>query len=172
MSKLCIACGISFIFIILQTTGGILSHSIAIFTDTAHLASDIMGFAVSIYSLKTAQRPATKALSYGYHRAEVIGTLVSLTFLWVVTIWLVYEAIQRVLNPPKVVGSWMLITAVAGLLFNIIQMRILHEEDGTYDLGEKDDHKHINTQATQKSIGASLTPLVPRFTPGSIRRTP
>lgn len=54
MKKLLLACGVSFLFILLQMTGGFLSHSVAIFTDTAHLASDIMGFAVSIFSLKTA----------------------------------------------------------------------------------------------------------------------
>lgn len=122
-----------------------MSGSIAIFTDTAHLASDIMGFAISIYSLKTAQRPATKNLSYGYHRAEVIGTLVSISFLWVMTLFLVGEAIKRVINPPEVEGGIMLITAVGGLIFNIIQMRVLHEEDGSYDLGQNDDKKSIAT---------------------------
>jgi zinc transporter 2 len=167
MKQLLIACSVSFLFIILQLTGGILSHSIAIFTDTAHLASDIMGFGVSIFSLRTAQKPATKGLTYGYHRAEVIGTLVSLTFLWVMTIWLVYEAIQRVLDPPKVIGFWMLLTAVGGLFFNIIQMKILHEDDGSYDLGQNDSKKD---DGDTKSIAQSLTPMVPRMTPGSVRR--
>jgi len=58
--------------------GGIMANSIAIFTDTAHLASDLVGFSISVFSLVIATRPASKTLSFGYHRAEIIGTLVSI----------------------------------------------------------------------------------------------
>ena len=69
-----------------------MAKSIAIFTDSAHLASDMIGFAISIASLRLAERKADKSLSFGYHRAEVIGTLVSIIFLWGLTIWLLQEA--------------------------------------------------------------------------------
>lgn len=99
MKKLFIACFVSFFFIVAQVIGGYLAKSIAIFTDSAHLASDIIGFAISIISLKMAQRPATKSLTYGYHRSEIIGTLVSVIFIWGLTIWLIYEATQRIITP-------------------------------------------------------------------------
>lgn len=92
MKKLITVSCVSVFFIAAQTAGGILSGSIAIFTDTAHLLSDLVGFAISMGSLIVAQRSATKELSFGFHRAEVLGTLVSIIFLWTLTIWLVYEA--------------------------------------------------------------------------------
>ena len=92
MRKLTIATSVSFIFVILQITGGILAKSIAIFTDSAHLASDMFGFAISILSLKCSQKPASHDMTYGYHRAEVLGALVSILFIWAVTIWLMIEA--------------------------------------------------------------------------------
>jgi len=92
MKKLLIASFVSLIFIVVQVIGGIWANSIAIFTDSAHLASDIIGFAISIISLKIAQRPATKSLSYGYHRSEIIGTMVSVIIIWGLTVWLVYMA--------------------------------------------------------------------------------
>lgn len=85
------------------------------------------------------------------------------------TLFLVYEAVQRVIDPPKVVGFWMLVTAVGGLFFNIIQMRILHNDDGGYDLGTNEE-KEVKAEKA-KTIGQALTPLVPRVTPGSIKRT-
>ena len=76
-----------------------MSNSIAIFTDTAHLASDMIGFMMSMIALKISMRPASKELTFGWHRAEVLGTLMSVAFLVTLTIWLVYEATFRVINP-------------------------------------------------------------------------
>jgi zinc transporter 2 len=90
---------VSIFFIAVQITGGIMANSIAIFTDSAHLASDLVGFAISITSLMLAQRKSDKALSYGYHRAEVIGTLASIILIWGLTVWLLYEATLRFAHP-------------------------------------------------------------------------
>ena len=76
-----------------------MAQSIAIFTDSAHLASDLVGFAISIFSLVVAQKPASKTLSFGYHRSEIIGTLVSIIFIWGLTVWLVHEATLRIITP-------------------------------------------------------------------------
>lgn len=132
----------SIFFIVAQLIGGYLAQSIAIFTDSAHLASDLIGFAISIISLKVAARPATKSLSFGYHRAEVVGTLVSIIFIWGLTIWLIYEATLRIIEPQEVLGGTMLIVAIMGLIFNLIQMKILHSGEGHYHLGGGHDHDH------------------------------
>jgi zinc transporter 2 len=149
MRKLCIVSFVSVFFIIAQLIGGYMAHSIAIFTDSAHLASDLIGFAISMISLRMAQRPATKHLSYGFHRAEVIGTLVSIIFIWGLTVWLLYEATLRILEPVEVMGMTMFIVAWMGLGFNLIQMKILHSGDGHYHLGggSHDDHDHGHDHA-------------------------
>lgn len=79
--------------------GGYLANSIAIYTDSAHLASDMIGFAMSMVALKMAMRPASKELTFGWHRAEILGTLISIVFLLTLTIWLVFEATDRVVEP-------------------------------------------------------------------------
>jgi cation diffusion facilitator family transporter len=100
--------------------GGIISGSIAIFTDTAHLATDMLGFVMSMYALKVSLRPASKELTFGWHRAEIIGTLSSVMFLLTITIWLVFEASKRVIYPVKVEGVPMLITAICAFFFNLV----------------------------------------------------
>ena len=100
LRTLCFATILSTFFITAQLIGGYVANSIAIFTDSAHLASDIVGFGISILSLKMAVKPATKSLSFGYHRSEIIGTLVSLVLIWGLTIWLVVEATKRIFVPP------------------------------------------------------------------------
>ena len=106
------------------------------------MASDLIGFAISIVSMMLAERPATPSHSFGYHRAEILGTLVSIIFLWGLTIWLVQEATMRILSPIEVRGGTMLVVAVMGLVFNLIQMKILHSGSGHYHLGGGHDHDH------------------------------
>jgi zinc transporter 2 len=67
-------------------------------TDAAHLFSDVSGFFISIFSLWLAKREANKTLSFGYSRAEVIGALASVILIWGLTIWLIYEAIDRMIR--------------------------------------------------------------------------
>ena len=97
-----------------------MANSIAIYTDTAHLGSDMIGFAMSMASLKISLNPASSELTFGYHRAEVIGTVLSVMFLVSITLWLVVEATYRVVAPQDIEPTTMLITAVAGLFFNLI----------------------------------------------------
>ena len=140
LKKLYIATGVSIFFIGAQFTGGLLANSIAIMLDTAHLATDVLGFGIAIMAIKLAERQAVHTMSFGYHRAEIIGTLLSLAFLWGITIYLLFAAYARLLNPPEIHENIMLITAVAGLIFNIIQMTILDAHDHVH--GHSHDHGH------------------------------
>lgn len=80
-----------------EIVGGILAQSLAIMTDAAHLFSDLSGFMISIISLWIAKKKATKRMSYGFHRSEIIGALASVALIWGLTIWLVYEAVVRLI---------------------------------------------------------------------------
>ena len=145
MRKLYQVSGVSVFFIIAQLIGGYISGSIAIFADTAHLASDMMGFVIAMAGIKLGEKRANSHMSFGYHRAELVGTLVSVISIWIMTIWLLVAATERFFMPPQVVGSLMFIVAVVGLFFNMIQIKILHGGDEHFHLGEDmhgDDHGH------------------------------
>lgn len=120
MTKLKIVSFVSVFFIAAQMTGGYLANSIAIFTDTAHLTSDMIGFGMSMIALKVSMRPASHELTFGWHRAEVIGTLISIAFLVALTIWLVVEATGRIIAPQDIEPDIMVVTAIGGLFFNLI----------------------------------------------------
>ena len=120
MKKLALAVFVSCIFICAELVGGWWAGSIAIMADSAHLASDIIGFGVSILALRLGQKGPSDHLTYGWNRAEVIGTMVSVSTIWIMTIWLFIEATMRFFAPPEVVGGKMLIIAVLSLIFNLI----------------------------------------------------
>ena len=118
-----------FVFMIIELVGGYIASSLAIMTDAAHLLSDLSGFLISIVSLYIATRPANPELTYGYHRAEVVGALASVLIIWVLTVWLVTEAIGRLIQPSEINAGIMLSISILGLVFNLIMAKILSTED-------------------------------------------
>ena len=125
ISKLVRICFFCATFMTIEFVGGYIAGSLAIMTDAAHLLSDLAGFLISMFSLFIAMRPANASLTYGYHRSEVIGALSSILIIWVLTVWLITEAIDRIFHPREIIGLVMMGIATCGLLFNIIMSRVL-----------------------------------------------
>ncbi|XP_071510211.1 proton-coupled zinc antiporter SLC30A2-like [Diadema antillarum] len=143
--QLLIACCICVLFMIGEVVGGYLAHSLAIMTDAAHLLSDFASFLISIFSLWVARRPATKRMSFGYYRAEVIGAVISVLVIWILTGVLCYLAVQRIMNPDYVIhADVMLITAGTGVGINIILAIVLQSGGGhLHSHGGGRGHHHL-----------------------------
>jgi zinc transporter 2 len=152
LKKLWIVCGICLVFMIIEIIGGYLANSIAIMSDAAHLLSDFLGFIISIVSIYISRSRANHQMSFGYHRAEVIGALVSVTLIWGLTIWLLYEATLRMINPGQVNGLIMLITAVIGFVFNIVMGVILAYQGIDHNLHHHHDDEHGHSHGGSKQI--------------------
>jgi len=145
LSKLIWVVLITIVFVGVEVCGGFFSNSIAILSDAAHLTSDALGISISIIALKIAERNANDSHTFGYHRAEVLGALVSILFIWVITIWLMVEATYRFINPLKIDSEIMLIVSGLCLIFNLIQMSILHSKemhDFAHAPGQSCGHDH------------------------------
>lgn len=117
---------VSLIFCAAETVGGTMSGSLAILCDAAHQLSDVAGFVISFLAIYLTRKPATLKSTYGYHRADVIGALGSIVIIWGLLIWLLSEAVKRLLNPEEINGEIMLITACFGLGCNILNLIILN----------------------------------------------
>mmetsp|Transcript_32132 Transcript_32132/g.49132 ORF Transcript_32132/g.49132 Transcript_32132/m.49132 type:complete len:218 (+) Transcript_32132:305-958(+) len=118
---------ICFGFMVVEIIGGIISNSLAILTDAAHMLSDVAGFLISMFSIWMSQKPHTSSLSFGYHRAEILGALASVLIIWAMVIWLALEATERILyhDDVEIDAPIMLITAFISLacnLFNLIAL--------------------------------------------------
>lgn len=95
LNKLILVSIVCLIFMIGEFFGGFLANSLAILTDATHLLSDLTGFLISIFSIWIGRKRASITMSYGYHRAEVIGALASVILIWGLTLVLIYEAVIR-----------------------------------------------------------------------------
>jgi zinc transporter 2 len=140
------------IFMTIEFIGGWIAHSLAIMSDAAHLLSDLSGFLISMFSLYIALKPADFKLTYGYHRAEVIGALSSILIIWCLTVWLVIEAYERLHNPERIDGLVMICISSCGLLFNLIMSKILMSEEipNAFEHGHDHSHHKIDTEVTDE----------------------
>ncbi|XP_017854971.2 uncharacterized protein LOC108608207 [Drosophila busckii] len=119
--KLIVACVLCLVFMVCEAVGGILANSLAIATDAAHLLTDLVSFLISLFALHLSSRPATQRLNFGWYRAEVIGAMISVYFIWVLTGVLVWMAIDRLVKDVHYVDAKiMLISSALAILFNLV----------------------------------------------------
>jgi len=150
--KLTIASIVCLLFMIAEFVGGYLSNSLAIMTDAAHLLSDFGGFMISLFALWLGTRKPSKKLSFGWHRAEVMGALLSVLIIWVLTGILVYEAIMRVKEQKYEIDPIiMLVTSAVGVAVNIILGLTLHGSGHGHSHGLGGGHSHGNNDTSDHS---------------------
>ncbi|GLV43179.1 Zinc transporter 33D [Carabus blaptoides fortunei] len=141
--KLIIASILCVVFMIGEVIGGYLSSSLAIATDAAHLLTDFASFMISLFSLWVGSRPATRKMSFGWYRAEVLGALTSVLMIWIVTGILLYLAIERIMHQDFEINAVvMLITSGVGVAVNLIMGLTLHQHGHTHGGGSS--HSHMN----------------------------
>ncbi|GMS87291.1 hypothetical protein PENTCL1PPCAC_9466, partial [Pristionchus entomophagus] len=190
-----IVTGLSVLFISVEAVGGFIAGSLAIITDAGHLLSDLLSFIISIVAIRTARHPASRRLSFGYHRAEILGALISIIILWVLTTVLVLLAIERIVaNKYDVDPNTMLITAGCGVAFNIVMAAVLmfgsgghghshgglshgHSHGGeaghSHEGGAEGTRKNVNVRAAfvhiigdlVQSVGVLIAALIIKFVP-------
>lgn len=139
-------------FVCAQGVGAYMAGSIAIATDCAHLASDLVGFVMSMVALALTRKAASTEYTFGWHRSEIIGTIVSIVFLLTLTIWLLVEASKRIFVTYQIDGEIMLITAVLSLFFNIAMMKVLHQGPGHDHDHDHGDHDHGHSHGPPEKI--------------------
>ncbi len=130
-----------------ELVGGILSNSLALLSDAAHVFSDSLSLIMSWLAIYLSTRPATSSRTYGYHRTEVFAAFINGVSLIAISGWIFYEAVQRFIEPEPVKSKEMLIVAVFGFIANMVIVWLFHGEG----------HKNLNVRsAVLHVIGDAL----------------
>lgn len=123
--SLVLALSLTSTFLVVEVIGALLSGSLALLADAAHMLTDAGGLALALFAIWFAARPMSSSKTYGYLRAEVLAALTNAVVLLLLAIYILFEAYQRLFEPPDVASVPVLIVAVVGLVVNIISMRLL-----------------------------------------------
>lgn len=124
------AFGLTLTFLVAEVIGAYVTNSLALLSDAAHMATDVIALAISLVAVRLSRRPPDAKRTYGYARMEAIGALVNGGLLFLVAGYILYEAIGRFRAPPEVASTAMLVIASLGLIVNLISMRLLKAGSG------------------------------------------
>jgi cobalt-zinc-cadmium efflux system protein len=129
MRRVIIALLLTGTFMIVEVIGGVISGSLALLADAGHMLTDTMALALAAMAFHVSKRPADSRLTYGYRRFQILAAFVNGLSLLLIVGWILFEAVQRFLQPQDVLGQTMLMVAAIGLLVNIIAFAVLHTGD-------------------------------------------
>jgi cobalt-zinc-cadmium efflux system protein len=105
---------------VVQVVGGILSGSLALIADALHNFSDAISLVIAFGARRIARRPANSDMTFGYGRAEVVAALINYTTLIVIGLYLVVEAVGRLLAPEPVHGWTVVWVAAVALAIDLV----------------------------------------------------
>jgi len=112
-------------FAVVEVFAGLMANSLALLSDAGHMFTDSLSLAVGAFSAWLANKPASRQHSFGLQRAEVLGALFNVIFMFLVIAYIAYEAVLRMLDTPEVNGVTVLVVGTLGLLVNIIVAWVL-----------------------------------------------
>ena len=128
-NRVALAAVLTFAFMIAEIIGGVVSGSLALLADAAHMLTDAGSLGLAWLGFKLADRPADADRSFGWGRFKVLAAFVNGLALIVLAVWIVFEAVQRLMDPQPVIGGLLLGVAIVGLLVNVVAFFILHGGD-------------------------------------------
>jgi cobalt-zinc-cadmium efflux system protein len=156
------AIGLTSFTLIAEVVGGLWTNSLALLSDAAHVFSDLFALVLSLAAIRLATRPATDRRTYGWHRAEILASLVNGLTLLLISVGILREAWFRLLDPQEVRTLEMFAIATFGLVMNLIVASRLHGHSRD-DLNVRSAFLHVLGDAIA-SVGVIIGGLLMHFT--------
>ena len=123
--QLTIVFAVTSLYLVVEVVGGLITGSLALLADAAHMLTDVGGLALALFAIRFAERPATPERTYGYYRVEILAAVTNAVVLLGISAYILYEAYERFLAPPPVQTGGMIGVACVGLLVNLAGIRLL-----------------------------------------------
>jgi cation diffusion facilitator family transporter len=123
--RLAVVLGLTIGVFVVEVVGAVLSGSLALLADAAHMATDALGIGMALGAVTLAQRPARGRRTFGWQRIEVLAAVGNGLLLLAVGVYVVVEAVRRIGDPPDIHSGWMLGVALLGLVVNVGSLTLL-----------------------------------------------
>ena len=124
-TRLAIAFAITAAVLLAEIVGAILTGSLALVVDAGHLVTDAGGLGIALVAARLATRPASGRRSWGYARAEVLAATAQAAVLLAVGLYVLVEAVQRLIDPPALAADGLLLFGIIGLVGNVAAIAVL-----------------------------------------------
>lgn len=149
-------------FMVVEIIGGLLTGSLALLSDAAHMFTDVAALAVSLAAIRIGQRAADARRTFGYYRFEILAATLNAVVLFLVAIYILYEAYGRFREPPAIDSTGMIVVAAVGLIVNFIAIRLLRA-GSSESLNVKSAYLEVWSDLLG-SAGVIVAALIIRFT--------
>jgi cobalt-zinc-cadmium efflux system protein len=116
---------ITLIFLVAEFAGALYTNSLALLADSGHMLTDVAALSLSLAATWFSTRGTTPQKTFGFYRVEILAALLNGVFLILISLYIFYEAWDRLNNPPEIKAGWMLIVALVGLFANIASAYVL-----------------------------------------------
>ncbi|MCX3062440.1 cation diffusion facilitator family transporter [Streptomyces beihaiensis] len=123
--RLRIALCITLTVMVVEIVGGLLADSLALIADAAHMATDGLGLVMALIAIHFANRPPSDQRTFGYARAEILAALANCLLLLGVGGYVLYEAVQRFIEPADTAGGLTIVYGLIGLVANMFSLSLL-----------------------------------------------
>ncbi|MEU1429353.1 cation diffusion facilitator family transporter [Nocardia sp. NPDC005746] len=130
------------VFLLGEVVVGLIAQSLALLSDAAHMLTDAASIVLALWAIRLAARPAEGRMTYGWKRAEILSAQANGLTLLGLAGWLTYEAIRRLIDPPDVTGGLVLVTALAGIVVNVLASWMISKANRT-SLNVEGAYQHI-----------------------------
>ncbi|MET7686205.1 cation diffusion facilitator family transporter [Streptomyces sp. NPDC005423] len=107
------------VFMCAEVVVGVIANSLALISDAAHMLTDVASIVLALVAMKLAARPAKGHYTYGLKRVEILSAQANGLTLLLLSVWLAYESVHRLISPPDVTGGLVLATALVGVAVNL-----------------------------------------------------
>ncbi|WP_084479188.1 cation diffusion facilitator family transporter [Nocardia jejuensis] len=130
------------VFLLGEVIVGVVSGSLALLSDAAHMLTDAASIVLALWAIRLAAKPAQGRMTFGWKRAEILSAQANGLTLLGLAAWLTYEAIRRLIDPPEVTGGLVLITALIGIVVNVLASWMISRANRT-SLNVEGAYQHI-----------------------------
>ncbi len=114
---------------LVEVIGGLLTGSLALLADAAHMLTDFAALLLAWLGFRLARRPAAGRRTYGFDRLQILAAFANGVVLAMMSLWIIIEAIERLNTGPEIQGTPMMVVAGLGLIVNIAAFGVLHGAD-------------------------------------------
>jgi cobalt-zinc-cadmium efflux system protein len=155
--RLIVSLGLNLLITLLQVAGGIVANSLGLLSDAAHNLSDVVALGLSLWAVRLGRRHATPTRTFAFKRAEILVAMFNSAVLIAISVYIIVEAVGRIVHPPEVGGLFVVGFAAAGLVINTLAALLLRSHG--HDLNLRSAFLHLVGDAAT-SLGVMVSGVI------------